>query len=202
MTELFSAVLEHLWITSAGVGAAVVAGILLGIFISRVPAAARPVLTVADIIQTVPSLSLLALLMVVFGLGDTTVMIGLCLYSLLPIIRNTYTGITGVSPAIREAARGMGMSQLQSLWKVELPLSMPMILSGIRIAFVTGLGTAVIGVLIGAGGLGYVIYSGIQAQDWGMILQGTVPVVALSLLAQFLFQRLQSAQKKGRKTDA
>lgn len=203
MNDLIPAVLEHLAITAAGVGIAVLTGIPLGILISKKARFASPVLVTADIIQTVPSLSMLALLMIVFGLGDTTVVIGLCLYSLLPVIRNTYTGISAVSPSIREAARGMGMNVMQSLLKVEIPLAAPMIFSGIRIAFVTGLGTAVIGVLIGSGGLGGIIYSGIQAQDWQMILEGTVPVVLLSLLAQFLFNRLQNfSRKQRRKTNA
>ncbi len=197
MTDLIIAVLEHLMITISGVALATLLGLTIGIFISKKPGFANIVMAVADIIQTIPTLALLALLMVVFGLGNTTVIIGLCLYSLLPVIRNTYTGITGVSPAIKEASRGMGMSPLQSLAKVEIPLAIPMILSGIRIAFVTALGTAVIGVLIGSGGLGYIIYSGIQSQDWGMILKGTVPVVALSLIVQFMFNKFQ-VMKKGR----
>lgn len=192
------AVAEHLFITAAGVAMAAVIGVLTGIFISKKPILANPILTIADIIQTIPSLALLALLMVVFGLGNTTVIIGLCLYSLLPVIRNTFTGITGISPSIKEASRGMGMSQLQSLIMVEIPIAMPMILSGIRIAFVTALGTAVIGVLIGSGGLGYIIYSGIQSQDWNMIITGTIPVVILSLLSQFLFNKLQNSQKRRR----
>jgi len=197
MTGLIGAILEHLLITLSGVLLATLLGLTIGIFISKKPGFANVVMALADIIQTIPTLALLALLMVAFGLGNTTVIIGLCLYSLLPIIRNTYTGITGVSPAIREASRGMGMSSLQSLAKVEIPLAVPMILSGIRIAFVTALGTAVIGVLIGSGGLGYIIYSGIQSQDWGMIFKGTLPVVALSLIVQFLFNKFQDS-KKGR----
>ncbi len=197
MTDLIIAVLEHLMITISGVALATLLGLTIGIFISKKPGFANIVMAVADIIQTIPTLALLALLMVVFGLGNTTVIIGLCLYSLLPVIRNTYTGITGVSPAIREASRGMGMSPLQSLSKVEIPLAVPMILSGIRIAFVTALGTAVIGVLIGSGGLGYIIYSGIQSQDWTMILKGTLPVVALSLIVQFMFNKFQVMKKGG-----
>lgn len=196
MNDLFLAVLEHLTITAAGVGIAVIIGVITGIFISKNQAISGPVLTIADIIQTIPSLALLALLMIVFGLGDTTVIIGLCLYSLLPILRNTFTGITSVPPSIRETSRGMGMSQLQSLFMVEIPIAMPMIFSGIRIAFVTALGTAVIGVLIGSGGLGYIIYSGIQSQDWIMIFEGTIPVVLLSLLAQLLFNKLEYFQKR------
>lgn len=196
MTDLLRAVAEHLAITAAGVSIAVVIGIAAGIFISRRPAFAGPVLYLADIIQTIPSLALLAILMIVFGLGDLTVVIGLCLYSLLPVIRNTYTGIVTIAPSIREAARGMGMSGAQSLFQVELPLAMPMILSGIQIAFVTALGTAVIGVLIGAGGLGYIIYRGIQSLNWGLIIEGTIPVVLLSLLAQALFHRLARLKKR------
>lgn len=195
MADFLSAVFEHIIITSAGVVLAAGIGIIAGIIISKRPGIASPVLMIADIIQTIPSLALLALLMIAFGLGNVTLIIGLCLYSLLPIIRNTFTGITGVAASIKEASRGMGMSQLQSLIKVEIPIAMPMILSGIRIAFVTALGTAVIGVLIGSGGLGYIIYSGIQAQDWGMILEGTLPVVFLSLLAQFIFNKFN--KKRG-----
>lgn len=200
--SLFSAILEHLYITTAGVGIAVIIGIPLGILISKKAALSAPILTIADIIQTIPSLSTLAILMIVFGLGNTTVIIGLCLYSLLPVIRNTYTGLNSVSPSIREAARGMGMNLWQSLLRVELPLASPLIYSGIRIAFVMGLGTAVIGVLIGAGGLGGVIYSGIQQQDWGMIMEGTVPVILLSLLAQFVFNKMQNPGKRRKKPNA
>ncbi|OPJ64645.1 carnitine transport permease protein OpuCD [Clostridium oryzae] len=193
------AVFEHLIITAAGVSLAAIIGILIGVFISKNSKFAGPILTIVDIIQTVPSLALLALLMIVFGLGDRTVIIGLFLYSLLPIVRNTYTGITSVQPSIREAARGMGMSKIQSLWKVEGPLAMPMIFSGISIAFVTALGTAVIGVLIGSGGLGYIIYSGIQSNDWNMVFKGTIPIMVLSLLVQFIFNSLQKVEKRGRK---
>lgn len=196
MVDFLTAVLEHIVITAAGVAIAAIIGIVTGIAISKKPVIANPVLAIADIIQTIPSLALLALLMIVFGLGDITLIIGLCLYSLLPVIRNTFTGIAGVSASIKEASRGMGMSQVQSLVKVEIPIAMPMILSGIRIAFVTALGTAVIGVLIGSGGLGYIIYSGIQAQDWLMILEGTLPVVLLSLLAQFIFNKFQKGEIK------
>lgn len=200
MNGLWSSVLEHLLITTTGVAVAVVIGVLLGIFISKKQCFAGPVLYIADIIQTIPSLALLAMLMIVFGLGNTTVIIGLCLYSLLPVIRNTYTGIISISPSIKEAARGMGMSSVQSLVKVEMPLAMPMIVSGIRIAFVTALGTAVIGVLIGGGGLGYIIYRGIQSLNWSLIIEGTVPVVVLSLLVQYLFNKL--SQVKRRKNNA
>lgn len=203
MADFFSAVLEHLAITASGVAIAAVIGIAAGIFISRRHSFAGPVLYIADIIQTIPSLALLAILMILFGLGDTTVVIGLCLYSLLPIIRNTYTGITAIAPSIREAARGMGMSSAQSLRKVELPIAAPMILSGIRIAFVTALGTAVIGILIGSGGLGSIIYRGIQSLDWGMIIEGTVPIIVLSLLAQYFFNILEHIKKKkGRRIHA
>lgn len=199
MLSLLVAVIEHLLITFAGVAVAIVFGVAIGVLISKKPILAGPVLTIADIIQTIPALALLAMLMIIFGLGNTPLIIGLSLYSLLPIIRNTFTGINSVLPPIREAARGMGMSQIQSLWRVEMPLALPMIISGIRIALVTALGTTVIGVLIGSGGLGYIIYSGIQTQNWGTILEGTIPVVLLSVLAQFLFNKLQQLQRRAKK---
>ena len=196
MMDFLLTIAEHLAITAAGVAIAVLIGVTAGIWIARKPVFAPPVLYIADIIQTIPSLALLALLMIVFGLGNMTLIIGLCLYSLLPVIRNTYTGITTIAPAIREAARGMGMSNLQSLAKVELPLASPMIFSGIRIAFVTALGTAVIGVMIGSGGLGYLVYRGIQSLDWGLMIQGTLPVVILSLLVQYLFNIIQNLKRR------
>ncbi|MGI5978276.1 MAG: glycine betaine ABC transporter substrate-binding protein [Oscillospiraceae bacterium] len=195
MSAILIGLEQHLAITLASVGLSTVIGVLLGILISKKRALSKPVLMIADIAQTIPSLALLAILMILFGIGDKTVVIGLVIYSLMPIIQNTYIGITSISPSVKEAAKGMGMSPLQSLVRVELPLALPVIFTGIQIAFVTILGTAVIGVLVGSGGLGYLIYSSIQSQDWNMIFKATLPIMALALLPQ-LFKYLDDKLKQ------
>ena len=195
MSAILVGLEQHLAITLASVGLSTVIGVLLGILISQKRAFRKPVLMIADIAQTIPSLALLAILMILFGIGNKTVVIGLVLYSLMPIIQNTYIGITGISPSVKEAAKGMGMSPLQSLVKVELPIALPVIFTGIQIAFVTILGTAVIGVLVGSGGLGYLIYSSIQSQDWVMIFKATLPIMVLALLPQ-LFKYLNGKLKQ------
>lgn len=203
MSTILLALEQHLAITLASIGISAVIGVLLGIFISRNEIFSKPVLLIADIIQTIPSLALLAILMIVLGIGNKTVIIGLALYSLMPIIQNTYIGITSVSSPVKEAAKGMGMSQWQSLMKVELPIAMPMIFTGIEIAFVTIIGTAVIGVLVGAGGLGYLIYSSIQSQDWIMIFKATLPIMILSLFPQLIkytYKKLEHLFRGNRKS--
>jgi osmoprotectant transport system permease protein len=127
------------------------------------------ILWAAETIQTIPSLALLAMLMIVFGLGNVTLFVGQTLYALLPIVRNTHTGLASVPTYLKDAARGMGMSKVQRRLKVELPLAFPMIFSGIKIAVVNSLSIAVMGVLIGAGGLGYPIYRGIQTRNFEKI---------------------------------
>ncbi|MDD4690265.1 MAG: ABC transporter permease, partial [Eubacteriales bacterium] len=140
------------------------------------------ILWVSEVLQTIPSLALLALLMIIFGLGDITLIVGLVLYALLPIVRNTYTGLKNVSPHLKDAARGMGMSKMQRLFKVEIPLSFPLIFSGIKIALVNSLSVAVMGVLVGANGLGTIIYRGIQSRNMENILIGAIPVVVMALV--------------------
>ena len=184
--KILNAVLQHLQIASVGVLIAVVVGMAIGIFLTRHRSVANFTMSVTDIIQTIPDLALLTLLMMVFGLGNTTVITALFLYSLLPIIRNTYVGILSVDRGLLEAGTGMGMTKFQLLFKVELPLALPVILSGIRIAFITALGIATIGVLIGAGGLGAFVWRGIQMRDAGMILSGAIPICILAVGSDFV----------------
>lgn len=191
MFDNLNLIYEHLRIVLTATGFAVIMGVLLGILVYWFKYPGILILGFADIIQTIPSLALLSTLMILFGLGNFTLIIGLILYSLLPIVRNTYTGITGISPHLKEAARGMGMSKLQRLLKVELPLAFPMIFSGIKIAAVTSFGTAVMGVLIGSGGLGYPIYRGIQTRNTELILEGAVPVVLLALIFDFVMSKIE-----------
>lgn len=193
MMKILNSVLQHLQIATTGVIIAVIVGMAVGIFLTRHKSIAGFAMSITDVIQTIPDLAMLTLLMMVFGLGNTTVITALFFYSLLPIIRNTYVGILSVDKGLLEAGTGMGMTKLQLLFKVELPMALPIIISGIRIAFITALGIAAIGVLIGAGGLGTFIWRGIQMRDAGMILSGAVPISALAVGSDFL---LMFAERK------
>lgn len=194
--QLFMSVIAHLRIAAFGVIVAIVIGVAIGIFLTRYRKLAGVIMSIADIIQTIPTLALLSILMILFGLGDTTVIIGLALYSLLPIIRNTYVGILNIPKGLIEAGIGIGMTNTQLLYKVELPIAMPIILSGIRIAFVTALGITTIGVLIGAGGLGQYIWRGIQMNNFKMIITGAIPVSVLAIGADFLLALLEKKMVK------
>lgn len=189
--DLLKLTVEHMVIVLIAISIAVVIGIMLGVVAYWVKRIDRIILWIVDTLQTIPSLALLALLMIVFGLGNVTLVAGLVLYSLLPIVRNTYVGLTGISAHIKDAARGMGMSKLQRMLKVELPLSFPMIFSGIKIATVTALSIAVIGILIGAGGLGFPIYRGIQTANIERILSGAIPVVILALVFDYFMSKIE-----------
>jgi len=158
----------------------------LGILAARHPAWRRPVLGVANVFQTVPSLALFGLLIPLFGIGAWTAITALVVYALLPIVRNTYAGIAGVDPVVREAGRGMGMSEGELLRLVELPLAAGVILAGVRIATVVSVGIATIAAAIGAGGLGVYIFRGVATVDDTLILAGAIPTALLALLADAL----------------
>jgi len=177
---------EHLFLVVVSTGISGALGIPLGIFLSRRPSWSRWVLGVANVVQTIPSLALFGFLIPLCGIGTSTAIIALLLYSLLPIIRNTHTGIAGVDPAIREAGRGMGMTDWQLLTQVELPLAMSVIMAGLRVATVISVGVATIAAAIGAGGLGTYIFRGVSMVDNQLILAGAIPAAALALLADFV----------------
>ena len=180
--------LEHLWLVGISTLLAALVGIPLGIVIARRPILRRPVLSTANIIQTIPSLALFGFLLPVPWLGDRAerlAILALTLYALLPIIRGTYTGIRGVEPAVIESARGMGMTDRQLLWQVELPLATSVILSGVRVAVVISVGLATIAAAIGAGGLGELIFRGLAMVNNQLILAGAIPAAVLALLADF-----------------
>jgi osmoprotectant transport system permease protein len=190
--------LEHLWLVIISTGLATLVGVPLGIVIAHWPVFSRPVLTTANIIQTIPSLALFGFLLPVPWLGsraERLAILALTLYALLPLIRNTYTGIRGVDPAVVEAGRGMGLTDGQLLWQVELPLAMSVILSGVRVAVVISVGLATIAAAIGAGGLGELIFRGLAMVNNQLILAGAIPAAGLALLADFslgwLEKRLQ-----------
>lgn len=174
---------QHLLLVLGSTGVAVAAGLPLGILLSRRPALRGPVLGLANLFQTVPSLALFGFLIPILGIGAWTALAALVVYALLPVIRNTYTGIMGVDPSVREAGRGMGMSDGELLRLVELPLAASVILAGIRVAIVVGVGIATIAAAIGAGGLGVYIFRGVATVNDTLILAGALPAAALALAA-------------------
>jgi osmoprotectant transport system permease protein len=187
-TQVVELTLEHLWLVGLSTVFAMAIGIPLGLLIAHRPRFNKPVLTAANIIQTIPSLALFGFLLPVPWLGDRSdrlAILALTLYALLPIIRNTYTGIRGVDPAVVEAGRGMGLTESQLLFQVELPLAVSVILSGIRIAIVISVGLATIAAAIGAGGLGEFIFRGLAMVDDRVILAGAIPAALLALIADF-----------------
>ncbi|MGI6025870.1 MAG: ABC transporter permease [Candidatus Scatomorpha sp.] len=191
MINLLQYIIEHLIIVIIATVISVGIGIILGIIGYWIRPLASPILLFSEAVQTIPTLALLAILMILFGLGNTTIISGLVLYALLPIVRNTHTGLVSVPPAIKEAARGMGMSKLQRLFWVELPLAFPLIFSGIKISVVNSLSIAVIGVLIGSGGLGYPIYRGIQTQNLNLIMSGAIPIMIMAILFDYLMSVIE-----------
>jgi osmoprotectant transport system permease protein len=185
-TEVLELTGEHLWLVGASIVLAVLIGIPLGILITRWPVLKKPVLGGANIIQTVPSLALFGFLLPAPWIGaraDRLAILALTLYALLPLIRNTYTGIKGVDRSVVEAGRGMGMTDRQLLWQVELPLALGVIIAGVRVATVISVGLATIAAAIGAGGLGEYIFRGLAMVNNQVILAGAIPAAALAILA-------------------
>jgi osmoprotectant transport system permease protein len=177
---------QHLLLVGASTALAVAAGVPLGVLLARRPALARPFLAAAGVVQTIPSLALFGFLIplpLVGGIGARTAIVALFVYALLPILRNTHAGIRSVDPAIVEAAVGLGMTPGQRLRAVELPLALPVVLAGVRIATVVCVGLATIAAAIGAGGLGVLIYRGIAIVDNRLILAGAIPAAAVALAA-------------------
>jgi osmoprotectant transport system permease protein len=193
-SELLQHTAEHLWLVLVSTAIALFIGIPLGILLTRQPQFKAIVLGFANIVQTIPSLALFGVLIpipLVGGIGDRTALIALVLYALLPIIRNTFLGITTVNPAVIEAGRGMGMTDWQLLRQVELPLAMPVILGGVRVAIVISVGLATIAAAIGSGGLGVFIFRGLAVVDNQLILAGAVPAAVMALIADTLLGWLE-----------
>lgn len=198
-SEVLLLTAEHLKIVAISILVASAIGLPLGVLMSRKPGLSRPVLAVANVVQTVPSLALFGFLIpipFIGGIGTRTAIVALVLYSLLPIIRNTFIGISGVDPAIREAGRAMGMTDGQLLWKVEIPLALGVIFAGIRVATVIAVGVATIAAAIGAGGLGMFIFRGVSMVDSRLILAGAIPAAALALIADLGLGAIQKRFSK------
>jgi osmoprotectant transport system permease protein len=192
--EVLDVTLQHLMLAFVSISIAGIAGIPIGVFLTRRPRWSRWVLGAANVIQTIPSLALFGFLIPIpflGGIGASTAIVALILYSLLPIISNTYAGILGVDPSIREAGRGMGMTDRQLLTMVEFPLALGVIMTGVRVAAVISIGVATIAAAIGAGGLGMYIFRGVSMVDNQLILAGAIPAALLALLADFLLGAVQ-----------
>lgn len=183
--DIWQHTIEHLILVMIALSIAIVIGIPLGVIITRKKALRQPILAIANILQTIPSLALFGLLIPLVGIGAVPAIVALTLYSFLPIIRNTYTGIMSVDPAVREAGRGMGMTDWQLLTQVELPLAMSVILAGVRVAAVLAIGIATIAAAIGAGGLGVLIFRGISVVNDQLILAGAIPAAAIALVIDY-----------------
>jgi osmoprotectant transport system permease protein len=200
-SEILQATIEHVWLVGITMVLAIAIGVPLGILVARRPWLSKPILGSANVAETIPSLALLGFLLPLPWLGDRAerlAIAALTLYALLPIIRNTAAGITGVDPAVREAARGMGMTGRQILVQVELPLSFSTVLAGVRVATVLTIGIATIAAAVGAGGLGEYIFRGLAMVNDQLILAGAIPAAILALGADFLLGLLEHRLRPAR----
>lgn len=207
LADVLALALEHLGLVGVAIALAVAIGVPVGILLTRFPALGKPVLAIANVAQTVPSLALFGFLIpldvalggfkLVGGIGPRTAIAALVLYALLPIIRNTYIGIAGVDPTVREAGRAMGMTDRELLFQVELPLALPVIVAGIRVATVITVGTATIAAAIDAGGLGKFIFRGLRMNDDQLILAGAVPAAMIAIAADMLLGLLERSLAPG-----
>jgi osmoprotectant transport system permease protein len=192
--EILDTTLDHLILVLIAMFFAIAIGVPLGMFIVHRPALRTLALGVASILQTIPSLALFGFLIpipFIGGIGRRTAIVALVLYALLPILRNTYVGLTGIDPAVLEAAEAMGMTNAQILWRVRLPLALAVILAGIRTATVITIGVATIAAAIGAGGLGTFIFRGVAMVSDAVILAGAIPAALLAILADLLLGLLE-----------
>src|SRR5213596_1186193 len=189
-SDILAHIAQHVWLVLISTGIAIAIALPLGILITRRKRLRGPLLGIANVMQTIPSLALFGFLIplpFIGGIGPRTAIIALVFYALLPIIRNTVTGILGVDRNVREAAVAMGMTDGQVLFQVELPLAMSVILTGVRVAVVITIGVAIIAAEVGAGGLGEYIFRGLRLNDNNLLLAGAVPSAAMALLADFGF---------------
>lgn len=176
--------LQHLYLSLLGTLIGSMIGFVLAVWMRRRPRLAAVLIGLAEVIQTIPGMALLAFLLLAFGLGDTTLVVGLALYAILPVLQNTYEGLEGVDPAYREVGKGMGMTRGEIFRQIEIPLAFPVILAGLRVSLVTAIGIATIGVFVGSGGLGSLIYRGLQMIDMSTMLAGAIPAALLAIVLE------------------
>lgn len=190
-TQMMRLIWEHLYISLTALGLGVLVAVPLGVALTRTNKIATIVIGLASILQTVPSLALLALMIPIFGIGQFPAIIALFIYSLLPILRNTYTGMRKVNPSLVDAAKGMGMTEMQLVKKVELPQAAPVIMAGIRLSGTYVIAWAALASFIGAGGLGDFIFNGLNLYIPELIIGGTIPVTILALAVDFALGKLE-----------
>lgn len=190
-SELLFKTGEHFYISMVSLLLGILIAVPLGILLTRSEKFSRYIISFVSILQTVPSLALLALMIPFLGVGKLPAIVALFIYSLLPILRNTYIGIQSVNANVIDSAKGMGLTESQLIWKVKVPLAAPVIMSGIRLAGVYVIAWATLASYIGAGGLGDYIFNGLNVYDQPMIIWGTIPVTLLALLADFLMGKLE-----------
>lgn len=196
--QLLQALTQHILISFVALLCALIIAIPLGIYIARHLKISEGVLGVAAVLQTIPSLALLGLLIPLLGIGIVPAIVAIVIYALLPILRNTYTGIRKVDPSLIEAADAMGMTPMKRLFKVELPLAMPVIMAGIRTAMVLIIGTTTLAALIGAGGLGDIILLGIDRNDTALLILGAVPAALLAIIFDLLLRVIEKDHSDNR----
>ena len=184
---------QHLYISAISLGLGVIVAVPLGVLLTRAKKIANVVVSIASILQTIPALALLAFMIPIFGIGATPAIVALFIYSLLPILRNTYLGMNDVDPSLKDAAKGMGMTNWQSIIKVEVPLAGPVIMAGIRLSATYVIAWAALASYIGAGGLGDFIFNGLNLYRTDLILGGSIPVILLALIVDWLLGKLEVA---------
>lgn len=194
--ELFMLAIEHLLMVGYGLGLALLVGIPLGMIAARFERLAPIILSIVNVLQLIPSLAMIAILMLYLGFGFKTIVISLFLYSLLPIVKNTYTGIKEIDDSIIEAGVGNGMTNLQLLFKIQFPLALPFLMAGLRLAAVIAISVATIGPYVGAGGLGKEIVSGISLQSDVKIYAGAIVATLLALIFDFTLGKVETKMKK------
>jgi osmoprotectant transport system permease protein len=192
MPLIFASIVSHLQLTLISILIAIAIGVPLGILISYIKPIRQPILGLANVVQAVPSIALLGFLVPFLGIGEKPAVFMVVVYSLLPIIKNTATGLSNINQETVEAAEGIGMTHFQILIKIKLPLALPVIMAGVRISAVTSVGLVTLAAFIGAGGLGYLIYSGIRTVNTMQILSGAIPACILALLVDLVFSIIEN----------
>ena len=199
--EILSKSMEHLMIAAISLALGILVAVPLGILLNRSKQAAKIVMAIASVLQTVPSFALLALMIPLFGVGKKPAIVALFIYSLLPIMRNTYLGIAGVNENLIDAAKGMGMTRSQILFKVQIPMAMPVIMGGIRLSGVHVLAWTTLAAYVGAGGLGDFIFNGLTNAIMPMVVWGTIPVTLMAIIVDFLFGILEEKLSPNKKSE-
>lgn len=193
MDKILELSLQHINLTVMAISIAILVGVPLGIIISRVESLRKIILGFVNLVQAVPSMALLGLLVPILGIGSKPAIFMVVVYSLLPIVKNTYIGISSIDPVILESSKGIGLTKNQTLFKIQLPLALPIIMGGVRISAVTAVGLMTLAAFIGAGGLGYLVFSGVQTVNNTMILQGAIPACILALIVDYIFSKIELA---------